>query len=107
MVDRPLGLELEIVPERNPMATTRGPTLPLRIYYHGRFLAGALVKLTDLSHDAEPVEMHRTDAKGRAVFAMPRRGSWLLTVIWTRPLPRTSVNDFETSFSSLSFDLID
>ena len=100
---RPLGLELEIVPERSPLSAPRGTALPVRIYYRGRLLAGALVKLTDLAHDAQPVEMHRTDASGRALFAMPGRGSWLLNVIWTRPLPRTSLTDFDTSFSSLSF----
>lgn len=107
MVERPLGLELEIVPDRSPLATPRATTFPVRVFYRGRLLAGALVKLTNLAHDAEPVEMHRTDASGRAVFAMPGRGSWLVNVIWTRPTPRTNINDFETSFSSLSFGISD
>ena len=105
-VTRPLGLALEIVPERSPIGA-RGGALPVRVLYHGRVLAGALVKLTDLAHDAEPVAMQRTDANGRAVFAMPGRGSWLLNVIWTRPQPRTSLTDFETDFSSLSFGVFE
>jgi uncharacterized GH25 family protein len=107
IVTRPLGLTLEIVPERSPFATPAGTGFPVRVLYRGRPLAGALVKFTDLAHDAEPIEMHRSDAHGRAVFAMPRRGSWLINVIWTRPQPRTRLTDFDTDFSSLSFGLAD
>jgi len=69
----------------------------------GRPLAGALVKLTSLEHDAAPLEMQLTDRAGRASFTMPRDGTWLLNVIWTTPLPRSRETDFETIFSSLSF----
>jgi uncharacterized GH25 family protein len=103
MAARPVGLALEIVTERSPYAQPRAATLPVRVDYHGRPLAGALVKLTDLAHDAEPVETHRTDRHGRALFAMPAGGRWLLNVIWTQPQPASSPADFETSFSSLSF----
>ena len=102
-VTESLGLPLEIVPERNPYTEPRPATLPVRVIYQGRPLARALVKLTNLEHDAAPVEMQLTDRAGRASFTMPNDGSWLLNVIWTRPLPRTSETDFETIFSSLSF----
>jgi uncharacterized GH25 family protein len=100
---RPIGLPLEIVPEHSPYAQPRSATLPVRVIFEGRPLAGALVKLTDLAHDAAPAEMHRTDAAGRATFTMPARGQWLLNVIWTKPQPKTRETDFETVFSSLSF----
>jgi hypothetical protein len=47
--------------------------------------------------------MHRTDDNGRATFGMPSSGSWLLNVIWTKPLAPAEETDFETLFSSLSF----
>jgi uncharacterized GH25 family protein len=99
----PVGLPLEIVPEVDPYDVPRPSALPVRIIYAGRPLAGALVKLTNLEHDASPVEVHLTDTVGRAVFAMPRSGTWLVNVIWTRPLPPSDEVDFETIFSSLSF----
>lgn len=102
-VTKPLGLPLEIVPERNPYTEPRPATLPVRVIYQGRPLARALVKLTNLEHDAAPVEMQLTDRAGRASFTMPHDGTWLLNVIWTTPLPRTRETDFETIFSSLSF----
>ena len=105
MVARPIGMALEIVPEISPFGLPPAAQLPVRIYYRGRLLAGALVKLTDLAHDTVPIEMHRSDVNGRAVFAIPGRGSWLLNVIWTRPQARGGLTDFETDFSSLSFGI--
>jgi len=102
-VTRPVGLPLEIVPEQSPYAEPRPTTLPVRVIYEGRPLAGALIKLTNLEHDAEPLETHRTDRDGRASFIMPKGGTWLLNVIWTKPLPSSRDTDFETVFSSLSF----
>jgi len=104
-VTRPVGLTLEIVPQADPYARPRAARLPVRVIFEGRPLAGALVKLNDLDHDEQPVETQRSDAAGRAVFAMPRAGRWQLNVIWTKPLPRTRETEFETSFSSLSFGL--
>lgn len=104
-VTRPLGLPLEIVPEQSPYAVPRPALLPVRVFYEGQPLPGALIKLTNLAQDAEPVETHRTDSDGRASFEMPKEGAWLLNVIWTKPLPPTCETDFETVFSSLSFGL--
>jgi uncharacterized GH25 family protein len=102
-VTEPLGLLLEIVPEQNPYAVPQSATLPVRVVYEGQPLVAALVKLTNLEHDEAPFEMHLTDREGRAIFAMPTHGAWLLNVIWTKVLPNTRDTDFETVFSSLSF----
>jgi uncharacterized GH25 family protein len=102
-VSKPVGLPLEIVPEADPYGVPRSASLPVRVIYAGHPLAGALVKLTDLNNDAEPFEVHLTDQNGRANFAMPSSGSWLLNVIWTKVLSHSEETDFETVFSSLSF----
>lgn len=102
-VTRPFGLLLEIVPDVDPYAEPRRKKLPVHVLYHGRPLSGALVKLTNLEHDANPVETHLTDESGRAVFNASQRGDWLLNVIWTEVAPASTDTDFETTFSSLSF----
>lgn len=102
-VTRPVGLTLELVPEANPYAMPRPAHLPVRVYYQGRPLAGALVKRIDLDNDAAPAQTLRTDAAGRVRFPMPGSGRWLLAVAWTRPLVGNPQADFETVFSSLSF----
>ncbi|WP_310542650.1 DUF4198 domain-containing protein [Phenylobacterium sp.] len=103
LATRPVGLSLEIVPEVNPYAPTVGTNLPVRILYEGRPLAGALVKLNNLDFDGQPVAEIRSDSAGRAVFNVPRTGSWQLNVIWTKPLKDTAKADFDTTFSSLTF----
>jgi uncharacterized GH25 family protein len=102
-VTRPLGLPLEIVPDVDPYAEPCPKKLPVHVLYHGRPLSGALVKLTNLEHDANPIETHVTDEKGQAVFNAPQRGDWLLNVLWTEVAPASSDADFQTTFSSLSF----
>jgi uncharacterized GH25 family protein len=104
-VTRALGLPLEIVPDVSPYAWPRSSSLPVHVLFEGRPLVGALVKLTNLEHDAQPVEIHLTGEDGRTSFMMPGGGQWLLNVIWSKPLPGTRDTDFETVFSSLSFGL--
>ena len=103
VVAQPTGLSLEIVLEQNPYDQPGAAMLPARVFYVGLPLAGALVKLTDLAHDAAPAATARTDAAGRATFPAPRAGDWRLNVVWTQPSPRDADTDFETVFSSLSF----
>lgn len=103
LLARPVGLPLEILLDADPQ--TRGARLPVRVLWQGRPLPGALVKLTRLENDAEPLDARRTDAGGRAEFAAPGAGTWLLNAIWTRPLPADAEVDFETTFSSLSFEI--
>lgn len=99
----PVGVELEIVPERDPCAKRDPSILPVRVLYRGEGLAGATLKLTLLEDDAEPVAVRITDAAGRATFEPPSSGSWLLNVVWTRVLPAGAEADFATTFSSLAF----
>ena len=102
-VTLPHGLDLEIVPGRNPYDPTRGPTLPVTVFYKGRPLSGALVKLTNLDNDAKPTAIARTDAQGRAVFKVPSKGAWMFNVVWTERLRAGGWADFDTTFSSLAF----
>jgi uncharacterized GH25 family protein len=102
-VTRPLGLTLEIVPDRNPYTLKPGEGLPVRVFYEGRTLPGATVKLTNLDFDMKPLATKTTDAAGRAVFDVPRSGRWLLNVVWTRPIKGDPRGDFDTTFSSLTF----
>jgi uncharacterized GH25 family protein len=99
---KPVGLSLEIVPEVNPYAPNPGASLPVRILFEGKPLAGATVKLNNLDFDFRPIETHLSDAAGRAVFNMPKAGVWQLNVIWSKPIKDRKA-DFETTFSSLTF----
>jgi uncharacterized GH25 family protein len=102
-VTRPIGLTLEIVPQKNPYLLAANEALPVQVIYEGKPLAGALVKLTNLDFDFKPLEMHRTDTAGRASFNVPHQGKWLLNVIWTKPIKGNPDANFDTTFSSLTF----
>ncbi|MEO7365530.1 MAG: DUF4198 domain-containing protein [Sphingomicrobium sp.] len=103
MATRPLGLKLEIVPERSPYALGPSRMLPVRVRYNGRPLRGATVKLTSLEFDAKPIAIRATDQQGRATFNVPAVGDWLVNVIWSVPVTGDPNADFDTTFSSLTF----
>jgi hypothetical protein len=73
------------------------------VLYAGDPLPGALVKFMSLDEDLAVAEERRTNAAGVATFAMPNGGSWLVSVVWTRPLTNATDADYETTFSSLTF----
>ena len=102
-VTRPVGLPLEIVPERNPYALRLGEALPVMVLYEGHPLRGATVMLTNLEFDGQAVETRISDQHGRASFAVPHVGTWLVNVLWTKPITGNPAADFDTTFSSLTF----
>jgi uncharacterized GH25 family protein len=104
-VTKAFGLPLEIVPVVNPYSEPRPTSFPLRVLYNGGILAGALVKLIDLEQDLAPVDARRSDKSGLVTFTIPRAGSWLVSVVWTKRLENSSEADFETIFASLTFGL--
>ena len=100
---RPIGLKLEIVPDRNPYSLGANRILPVHVLYNGRRLPNATVKLTNLGADERPVAVMVTDHAGRAQFRVPATGAWLVNVIWSEPVRGDSKVDFDTTFSSLTF----
>jgi uncharacterized GH25 family protein len=100
---RAVGLTLEIVPERDPYALGKSRNLPVHVIYEGKRLAGATVKLSNLESDEKPVAIIKTDKSGRAIFRIPERGTWLLNVVWTKPVTGHPNADFDTIFSSMTF----
>lgn len=103
-VTRPANLLLEIVPGRHPAALGARRLMPVQVLFGGRPLPGALVKITNLDADAEPVAMQRTAADGRTSFNIPRAGKWQMNVVWSVPLRGNRDADFRTTFSSLTFE---
>jgi uncharacterized GH25 family protein len=102
--DRVLGFTLEIVPEKNPYAPRTGGSFPVRLQYEGRPLAGALV--VALNREAPEERLFaRTDAKGRASFALARPGAWLVKSVHMVPAPADSGADWESLWASLTFEL--
>lgn len=69
---RPLGLPLEIVPLKDPLALRKGDRLPLRLLLRGRPLANAKL-IGDFINDDQAAPL-RTDAAGLAVVTLGSNG---------------------------------
>jgi uncharacterized GH25 family protein len=72
----PLGLRLEIIPERDPTALREGDELPVRVLRGGAPLAGFTVAFVSAGETREHVVV--TDDAGRARAKLDARGAWLV-----------------------------
>lgn len=72
----PLGLALEIVPERDPTTLKEGDALPVRVWRNGKPLAGFALAYISAGETREHVAV--TDAEGRATATLDARGAWLV-----------------------------
>lgn len=73
---RPLGLALELVPERDPTALRGGDTLIVRVLRHGLPLPGFSVGA--IREGRTKATFFHTDAAGRAAVIVDAGGRWLL-----------------------------
>ena len=103
-VTQPLGLTLEIIPMENPLLLQAGEALPLEVRYRGQPLAGAQIKVIRLDEEVKPGEV-LTDEAGRASVSRPAEGRWMYHVIWGTPLSESYPQDFDTIFSSMTFEV--
>ncbi|HVE65154.1 MAG TPA: DUF4198 domain-containing protein [Thermoanaerobaculia bacterium] len=102
--DRVIGLTLELVAEKNPYALLAGGSLPMRLEYHGKPLAGTLV--VALNRVApERTFSSRTDARGRVSFVLAKPGQWLVKSVHMVRAPAGSGADWESVWASLTFEL--
>lgn len=72
----PLGLGLEIVPERDPTVLVEGDALPVRVLRRGAPLSGFAVGARREGQSTE--SFVTTDATGRVSVPLPGAGRWLL-----------------------------
>lgn len=102
--DKVLGLELELVAEKNPYALKPGEDLPLRLLYKGKPLDGALlVAVPKGQPDAKALA--RSDRHGRAALRLDRPGLWLVKAVHMVPAPAGSGAEWESLWASLTFEL--
>ncbi|MCR4332364.1 MAG: DUF4198 domain-containing protein, partial [Sulfuricaulis sp.] len=96
-----LGLRIELVAEKSPYAGNG--TIPFRLLYENRPLAGALVVAFNKAAPLDKLKA-RTDRDGRVVFNIQRPGIWLVTAVHMIPAPRGSDAQWESIWASLSFE---
>lgn len=98
----PVGMPLEIVPEKDPTALHAGDEFPVRVLKNGVPLADFSVGIVREGKTNRAFK--KTDTAGRAVFKIARAGKWLLrgTELRSSNKPGT---DWESDFTTLAFEV--
>jgi uncharacterized GH25 family protein len=99
--DRVVGLPLELVPLVDPATLGGGGALPVRLLFAGEPAAGIQVAALSRIDPAKPL-IARTDADGRATFALPRGGEWLVKAVKVVPAGGPDA-DFGSVWATLTF----
>jgi uncharacterized GH25 family protein len=96
----PVGMALEIVPEKDPTTLRAGDEFPVRVFKNGTPLID--FSLGIMREGRTNRAFKKTDAAGRAVFKVARAGKWLLrgTELRSSNKPGT---DWESDFTTLLF----
>lgn len=99
----PVGMALEIVPEKDPTALRAGDDFPVRVLRNGTPLAD--FSLGIVREGKTNRSFSKTDSAGRAVFKLPRSGKWLLRGTELRSSQKPAV-DWESDFTTLFFQVL-
>jgi len=103
---RPLGLQVEIVPETNPCELRAGDTLRVQVLFEGRPLANVRVGAgyAGVHGHHYPVWV-KTDAEGRAAIPLDRSGAWFVRTLHMIPSTEFEDADWQSWFSTLTFEV--
>ncbi len=101
---RPFGLELELVPDENPLRLAPGASLAVRLLARGKPLAGAqLVGRAGARPGA--AQIARTDAQGRATLHLDCGGLWLVKAVHMVRAADNPLAEWHSAWASLTFSL--
>ena len=98
----PVGMPLEIVPEKDPTMLRAGDDFPVRVLKNGAPLAD--FSLGIVRDGKTNRAFKKTDDAGRAVFKLPRAGRWLLRGTELRSSNKAGT-DWESDFTTLLFEV--
>ena len=98
----PVGLSLEIVPEKDPTALRAGDEFPVRVLRDGAPFAG--FALNAVSAGDKKGETQTTDGGGRATFKLNKAGRWLLKGVEAHKATVPDMN-FEATSTTLTFEV--
>lgn len=106
-VTRPLGMTLEIIPLQNPMRVDPATGFEFEVRFLGKLVPGATVHFVRLDKELDDMAPLLTGKNGRATFAAPEGGVWMLQTVWSTPIQGDPRAEYDTTFSSFTFDFGD
>lgn len=98
----PVGMALEIVPEKDPTSLRPGEELPVRVLRQGQPLPSFAVNLARQGDRRGTLKT--TDGQGRVTFPIAKAGRWLLRATEVRRSARPEA-DWESDFTTLTFEV--
>lgn len=102
---RRTGQMLELVPQQDPAGLSPGQPLTLQVWFDGRPLAGALVRLWH-GPGAGLVKLDAvSNSQGRVTLALNRAGAWMASVVHMVPAGAGCVCDWDSYWGNLTFDV--
>lgn len=102
--DRALGFTLELVAERNPYALQAGQSLPVRLLYQNKPLAGTLVVAVNRRNPSAKVSA-RSGKDGRVTLTLPEPGMWLIKAVHMTAAGPGTESQWASYWASLTFAL--
>jgi uncharacterized GH25 family protein len=100
----PVGMRLEIVPERDPTALRVGDEFPVRVFKDGAPMAG--FPLGIVFEGSSKGRIEKTNAEGRVTFRLDRKGRCLLRGTDLRKASQAGV-DWESDFTTMTIRIGD
>ena len=98
---KPIGLRLEIVPQKDPFAIKVGKTLPIKVLFGGKPLEGAIIK-AGCTYERTLKEYPATDKDGIANIVIEKSGNQIIATSYKTPLK----DDPDADILSISTNMV-
>ncbi len=105
LATRPVGLKLEIMPEKDPALVLPGEKLPVRVLFDGKPLVNSQISCVSDAYAGEDDYLFttRTSFQGIAMIPIMNPGNWLVRLVHMLPAPPGEDHEWESFFSTLTF----
>lgn len=100
---KPIGLRLEIVPQKDPFAIKTGETLPIQVLFEGKPLEGAVVN-AGLTYEGKLKEFPKTDKDGMANVVIEKSGTQIIVAKHKIPLTDDPDADVLSLSTTMTFE---
>lgn len=106
---KPLGMQIELVAERDPYSMKSGDRLPVRLLWRGKPASNVMIEASvapsGAGGAAESSHVGRTDADGYVQVFLTKPGKWRLHAIAIERCQDPAKADWESFWASLTFEL--